>query len=94
MKTQFLKDLEIAQEAIDKIMAENGKDVEGAKKPLTDKLASAEGERDGLKKQLETANEAMKRFECRRPGQHEGRAGEGAGRCRDTILTSAVHFPP
>ena len=28
MKTDFLKDLGIAQEAIDKIMAENGKDVE------------------------------------------------------------------
>ena len=42
MKTEFLKELGLEQDAIDKIMAENGKDVEAEKA----KTKKAEGERD------------------------------------------------
>ena len=46
MKTEFLKGLGLEQDAIDKIMAENGKDV-AAEKAKTTKV---EGERDNYKK--------------------------------------------
>ncbi len=52
MKREFLKDLGIADEAIDKIMAENGKDVEKVK-----------GERDDYKTRLDTAQATLKSFE-------------------------------
>lgn len=52
MKREFLKDLGIADEAIDKIMAENGKDVEKVK-----------GERDNYQSQLKTAQATLKSFE-------------------------------
>lgn len=54
MKRDFLESLGIASEAIDKIMAENGKDIEGAKAKFADY--------DELKKQLETANATLEKF--------------------------------
>ena len=47
MKRDFLKELGIAEEAIDKIMAENGRDIEAAKAKYADY--------DDVKGQLETA---------------------------------------
>lgn len=58
MKTEFLKSLGLAQEAIDKIMAENGKDI-AAEKAKTTKL---ENERESLKEQLKTATESLEGF--------------------------------
>lgn len=56
MKTDFLKDLGIEQEIIDKIMAENGKDIESAKKPFADY--------DGIKTQLTEANKTIEGFKA------------------------------
>lgn len=59
MKTEFLKGLGLDDEAISKIMAENGKDIESEKK----KTAKAEEERDTYKENYETAQAALKDFE-------------------------------
>lgn len=58
MKTEFLKGLGLEQDAIDKIMAENGKDIAAEKAKTT----KAEGERDNYKSQLETATESLEKF--------------------------------
>ena len=69
MKTEFLTEIlgEIAEDkrkdVIDKIMAENGKDVNAVK----DAQKTAETERDNLKGQLETAQAAIKEFENMKP---------------------------
>ncbi len=49
MKTQFLKDLGLEKEVIDKILAENGRDIETEKAKTTD-----------LQTQLDTANKTIK----------------------------------
>ena len=58
MKTDFLKGLGLEQEVIDKIMAENGKDIAAEKA----KTAKIEGERDNYKDQLATATESLEKF--------------------------------
>lgn len=60
MKREFLENLKIgdaplSKEAIDAIMAENGRDIEAAKKPYADY--------DSIKQQLTTATEGLKAFE-------------------------------
>lgn len=52
MERKFLKELGIADEAIDKIMAENGRDVEKAKGDLTD-----------VKQRLDDAQKTLRSFE-------------------------------
>ena len=54
MKRDFLESLGIASEAIDKIMAENGKDIEGIKAKFAD--------HEDIKKQLEAANSTLEKF--------------------------------
>ncbi|MCM1218939.1 MAG: phage scaffolding protein [Lachnospiraceae bacterium] len=54
MKRDFLEGLGVPAEAIDKIMAENGKDIEGAKAKFADY--------DDIRKQLETANATIDKF--------------------------------
>ena len=51
MKTDFLKELGIEQDAINKIMAENGKDIAAEQAKTT----QAETDRDKYKEQLDTA---------------------------------------
>ena len=58
MKTEFLKGLGLEQDVIDKIMAENGKDIAAEKAKTT----KAEGERDNYKGQLATATESLEKF--------------------------------
>lgn len=58
MKREFLEELGLEKEAIDKIMAENGKDIEQAKKP--GELKDAEIET--LKNQLKEANDEIKSY--------------------------------
>lgn len=48
MKREFLKDLGLTDESIEKVMSEYGKDVQG----INSKLATAEQERDSLKSQV------------------------------------------
>ncbi len=69
MKRKFLEDLGIEKEVIDKIMAENGKDIENAKadsESIKAELAQAQNtlaERDNQLKELKTAagdNEALR----------------------------------
>ena len=62
MKTEFLQNLKIGdasmpKEVIDAIMAENGRDIEAAKKPFTDY--------DTVKQQLTDANKAIEGFKYR-----------------------------
>lgn len=56
MQRKFLEDLGLEKEIIDKIMSENGADIEKTKSKL-------EAERDNYKEQLETAQNALKEFE-------------------------------
>lgn len=58
MKREFLKELGLTDEQIDKIMSENGKDVEKAKGDLSTK----ETELASVKEQLETANSKIEEF--------------------------------
>lgn len=60
MKREFLQnfkvgDQPIPKEIIDEIMAENGRDIEAAKKPFADY--------DSIKEQLQTAKDGLKAFE-------------------------------
>lgn len=60
MKTEFLKnfkvnDQELPKEIIDAILAENGRDIEAAKRPFADY--------DHIKEQLKTAQDGLKAFE-------------------------------
>lgn len=68
MKTEFLKGLGLEQDAIDKIMAENGKDIAAEKAKTT----KAEGERDKYKGQLETATEPLEKFKDVDPTAMQG----------------------
>lgn len=56
MQRKFLEELGLEKEVIDKIMSENGKDIENSKHRI-------EAERDNYKTQLETAQAALKEFE-------------------------------
>lgn len=58
MKREFLEELKIDKEVIDKIMAENGKDIEAEKQKVTAKQT----ELDGLKTQLKEANTQIESF--------------------------------
>lgn len=58
MKREFLKELGIEDEVIDKIMDENGKDIEG----LKSQVGTLAADRDGLKEQLAAANEQIEGF--------------------------------
>ena len=55
MKRKFLEDLELDKDVIDKIMAENGKDIEAAKGDLTEITT----ERDNLKKDIAARDEQI-----------------------------------
>ena len=59
MKTEFLKELGLEQEAIDKIMAENGKDVEKHKAAAE----TSKTELDGLKAQLAERDKQLKELQ-------------------------------
>lgn len=58
MKTDFLRELGIEQEAINKIMAENGKDIEALKA----QVSTLETEKANLSAQLTDANTQIERF--------------------------------
>ena len=58
MKTDLLKGLGLEQDSIDKIMAENGKDIAAEQAKIT----KAEGERDNYKDQLATATASLEKF--------------------------------
>lgn len=58
MKTEFLKELGLEQDVINKIMAENGKGIAAEQA----KTAKAEGERDNFKDQLATATTSLEKF--------------------------------
>ena len=65
MKTEFLKSLNLSQEVIDKIMAENGKDI-AAEQKKADKIIQ---ERDSYKlkaENLECRNSEVQRYGRRR----------------------------
>ena len=68
MKTEFLKGLGLEQDVIDKIMAENGKDIAAEKAKTT----KAEGERGNYKSQLETATESLEKFKDVDPTAMQG----------------------
>lgn len=68
MKTEFLKGLGLEQDVIDKIMAENGKDIAAEKAKTT----KAEGERDNFKDQLATATESLEKFKDVDPTAMQG----------------------
>ncbi len=59
MKRDFLKDLGLDKETIDKIMDENGKDVE-AHNRTKELLTQAQTENDGLKNQITSSMAASR----------------------------------
>lgn len=65
MKREFLEELGIEKEAIDKIMAENGKDIEAEKA----KAKAAEADRDKYKDQLGTATAELEKFKDVKPDE-------------------------
>lgn len=56
MKRKFLEDLGLDKEVIDKIMSENGNDIEAEKTKAQEKIDSLQG-------QLDTVNESLKKFD-------------------------------
>lgn len=58
MKREFLKELGLTDEQVDKVMTENGKDIEKAKGDL----AAKETELEEVKGQLEAANKQIEEF--------------------------------
>lgn len=59
MKTEELKELGLEQDVINKIFAMNGRDIDAEKAKTT----KAESERDNYKTQLDTAKEALGKFD-------------------------------
>lgn len=68
MKAEFLKELGLEQDAIDKIMAENKKDVAAEQ----EKTAKAVNDRDNYKDQLKTATESLDKFKDVDPTAMQG----------------------
>lgn len=58
MKREFLKEMGLSDDQIDKIMAENGKDIHAEQ----DKITAKQSEVDKLSAQLSDANEQVKAF--------------------------------
>ena len=65
MKREFLEGLGLEKEVIDKVMAENGKDIEAEKT----KTKNAEADRDRYKEQLDTTNEELEKFKDVKPDE-------------------------
>ena len=63
MKRDFLEELGLEKDVIDKVMAENGKDIETEKT----KTKAAEADRDRYKDQLDTTNEELEKFKDVKP---------------------------
>lgn len=63
MKREFLEELGLEKEVIDKVMAENGKDIEAEKAKVT----AAEADRDKYKEQLDTATAELDKFKDVKP---------------------------
>lgn len=68
MKTEFLKELGLEQDVINKIMEENGKDIAGEQ----EKTRKAQGERDNYKEQLGTATASLEKFKDVDPAAMQG----------------------
>ncbi len=68
MKAEFLRELGLEQETIDKIIAENKKDVAAEQ----EKTVKAENERDNYKDQLKTATESLDKFKDVDPTAMQG----------------------
>ena len=80
MKREFLQNLKVGDtaltaEVIDAIMAENGRDVESAKKPFADY--------DAIKDQLKTAKDGLKAFEGVNVAQLNGEITKLRGQLAD-----------
>lgn len=67
MKREFLEELGLEKEVIDKVMAENGKDIEAEKAKTKTAVETAETERDKYKEQLETAQQSLEAFKDVKP---------------------------
>lgn len=79
MKTEFLKGLGLEQDVIDKIMAENGKDIAAEKAKTT----KAEGERENFKDQLATATATLEKFKDVDPTAMQGEIDKLAQQLKD-----------
>ena len=80
MKTEFLQNFKVgdqplAKEIIDAILAENGRDIEAAKKPFADY--------DSIKEQLQTAKDGLKAFEGVDVAQLQGEITKLQGQLTD-----------
>lgn len=66
MQRKFLEEMGLEKEAIDKIMSENGADIERTKTAATDQIAA-------LEEQLTTAKDALKSFDGVDVGELQGK---------------------
>lgn len=80
MKTEFLQNFKVGDQAlpkevIDAILAENGRDIENAKKPFADY--------DAIKDQLKTAQDGLKAFQGVDVGELQGKISALQGQLSD-----------
>lgn len=80
MKTEFLQNFKVGgqslpKEVIDAILAENGRDIEAAKKPFADY--------DAIKDQLKTARDGLKAFEGVDVASLQGEIAKLQGQLKD-----------
>lgn len=85
MKTEFLKELGLSPEAINRIMAENGKDIEGYKT----QLASLTTEKGQLETQIAEANKAIAGFKSLDIDKIKQTATEWESKYNDLVAESA-----
>ena len=80
MERDFLRELGVSEEAVEKIMMENGKDIAAEAEKRNKKL---EAERDGLKERLTAAETTLKNFEGIDPEKIQGELADWKKKAED-----------
>ncbi len=89
MKREFLKGLGVPEEAISKIMEENGNDIENAKKPLQTKIDSL----TAANTELTTKNDSYKDYEELKKFKEEALAKEEQQTKLDFLKSKGCKHP-
>ena len=84
MKTDFLKELGLDQETINKIMAENGKDIND----LRNQIASLNTEKASLETQVSEANKTIENFKSVNVDEIKNKATEWEAKYNEYVANS------
>lgn len=84
MKTDFLKELGLEQETINKIMAENGKDIND----LRNQIASLTTEKNALETQMAEANKTIENFKSINVDEIKNKATEWENKYNEYVTNS------